>query len=85
MSAEIEITVIELCTLRGPDKTICPSEAARLLAGEGGDWRALMPKIRIAAARLVLERKLIVTQRGRPVDPLEARGPIRIGLADKEP
>ena len=82
MSTETEKLLLRMCVSRGPGKTICPSEAARALAGEDGDWRALMPEIRAAAARLAAERRLIVLQRGNPVDPLAARGPIRIGLPD---
>ena len=85
MSAEIAKTLLRLCALRGPGRTICPSEAARALAGEDGDWRALMPRIRTVAAQLVFERRLIVTRRGSPVNPLEARGPVRIGLPSEEP
>lgn len=33
----IEQAIMELCLERGQGKTICPSEAARRVAGEGGD------------------------------------------------
>lgn len=62
-----------LAEARGPGKTFCPSEAARRLSD---DWRALMPEIRRVAAGLGLQ----ATQKGHPVDPLTARGPIRLGL-----
>ena len=71
---------------RGLAKTICPSEVARLLAqrlkphGDAG-WRSLMPAIRTASARLVADQRIVVMQRGQPVDPLAARGPIRLGLS----
>ncbi len=55
-------------------RTFCPSEAARALAD---DWRPLMPDIRRVAATL----PLIATQKGQPVDPLTAKGPIRLSKA----
>ena len=56
--------------------TFCPSEAARTL--DPSDWRPLMPKVRDVAARLQRDGLLRVTQGGRAVDPLSARGPIRL-------
>ncbi len=52
-------------------RTFCPSEAARALAD---DWRPLMPDIRRVAATL----PLVATQKGQPIDPLTAKGPIRL-------
>lgn len=57
--------------------TICPSEAARSVAGDD-DWRALMEPARRAARRLVAAGQVQITQKGRVVDPSTARGPIRI-------
>jgi len=62
--------------------TICPSEAARLVAsGQGSgrdDWRDLMEPARAAAHRLVADGHLEIVQRGTVVDPSTAKGPIRI-------
>jgi hypothetical protein len=65
--------LMDLAHRRGRVGTFCPSEAARALAA---DWRTLMPEVRRVAAILPLR----ATQRGRPVDPLTAKGPIRLGL-----
>lgn len=80
--ATIEAAILDLVRARGVGKTICPSEAARRLATDHNvdAWRALMPAVRAAAARLREAGRLAVTQRGRPVDPLAAKGPIRLGL-----
>ncbi len=59
--------------------TICPSEAARSLAGDEAAWRALMPEVRRVAAVLAQAGALRVTQQGEEVDALGARGPIRLG------
>jgi len=64
-----------LARSRGPDKTFCPSEAARRLAD---DWRPLMDDVRRVAVTLPLR----ATQRGCPVDPVAARGPIRLQITE---
>lgn len=76
---EIEAAILDMLARRAPGKTICPSEAARALAR---DWRQLMPAVRAAAARLATDGRLRVLQQGRPVDPLAAKGPIRLALPD---
>lgn len=74
--------LLDLAHRRGPGKTFCPSEAARALSA---DWRPLMPAIRAAAARLQAQGRLQATQRGAPVDPATAPGPIRLGLPRTAP
>ena len=64
-----------LARARGPGKTFCPSEAARQIRTE---WRGLMPDVRRVAAGLPLR----ATQKGAPIDPVTAIGPIRLGLAE---
>ncbi|ROO28821.1 DUF3253 domain-containing protein [Salinisphaera orenii] len=79
----IVAAVRALLDAREPGRTVCPSEVARRLAGgNDGDWRALMPAVRRVAAERARAGELVVTQRGRAVDALRARGPIRIGYAD---
>lgn len=74
-AADIRAKLLELAAERGPDKTFCPSEAARSLSS---DWRPLMEPVRKEAAQLVKQGKLVCTQRGKPVDPLLAHGAIRL-------
>lgn len=73
-SAEIETVLLALADERGRGSTFCPSDAARRLAR---DWRPLMPRVREVAAGI---GTLQATQGGRPVDPVAAKGPIRLGL-----
>jgi hypothetical protein len=73
--------ILELVEERGTDKTICPSEAARALAGDG-DFRPFMDRVREAAGALAADGRVEVTQKGRPVAISEARGPVRIGLPE---
>jgi hypothetical protein len=74
---EIEAAILGLLARRDPGRTICPSDAARALAGDG-DFRPLMDPVRDAARDLVARGELEVTQRGEVVDLDRARGPIRL-------
>lgn len=76
-ASEIERTLLSLVEARAP-KTVCPSEVARALAP--GDWRPLMPSVRQIAAKLVRNKRIVVTQGGAEVDPLTTPGPIRLAL-----
>ncbi len=81
--ASIAAVILDLVRARGLGKTICPSEAARRLAAGDPDtnaWRVLMPAVRAAAGQLRGQGLIVVTQRGRAVDPLDVKGPIRLGL-----
>lgn len=76
----IETEVLRLCRQRGGGKTICPSEVARRVTPQGHDWRGAMDDVRRVAGRLAAIGCIEVYQRGAPVDPFAARGPIRLGL-----
>ncbi|WP_147125942.1 DUF3253 domain-containing protein [Shimia ponticola] len=68
---ELRMALLTLANERAPDKTFCPSEAARRVAE---NWRPLMPEVR----RIAVELGLAATQKGVIVDPDKARGPIRL-------
>jgi hypothetical protein len=74
----LESTILELLSHRGPGKTICPSDAARLLKPNG--WEELMVKTRAAAKRLVAEGRIVITQRGKVIDPSNVKGAIRLRI-----
>jgi hypothetical protein len=74
----LESTILELLARRGPGKTICPSDAARFLNPSG--WQELMEPTRAAARRLVAEGRIVITQRGKIVDPAHAKGAIRLKI-----
>ncbi len=78
----LEAAILDLLAARGAGKTICPSEAARRVAGDAREqWEPLMEPARAAARRLVSAGRIVITQGGRVVDPSHARGPIRLKLA----
>ncbi len=80
--AAAEQAIRDLLAARARGASVCPSEAARLLASRSvsADWRAAMPKIRAAANRLVAAGEVVMTQQGRVVDPSVARGAVRLRL-----
>jgi hypothetical protein len=76
MTPEAQAAILELLAERAEDATICPSEAARRLAGPQGDWRAQMEQIHAAADDLVEEGAISLSWKGEPKQ--KRRGPYRI-------
>ncbi|MGK2932087.1 MAG: DUF3253 domain-containing protein [Solirubrobacterales bacterium] len=77
MSTPAAKTILDLLAERDEGKTICPSEAARALAGDD-DFHPLMDLLRNAARDLVAVGKIEVTQGGEVVDLDSTKGPIRL-------
>ena len=77
---QIETVIFEICHKRGVGKTICPSEVARAIAGQDGDWRSLMDDVRAVGAKMSNNGQIEITQKGQPVDLDTVKGPIRFGL-----
>lgn len=75
---KVQEAILEMIAVRGPGRTICPSEVARHLCPD--DWRPLMPVVRQAADSLRIAGRLRITQGGADVDLRTVRGPIRLGL-----
>jgi hypothetical protein len=80
VASRLRAAILALACHRGPDSSICPSDAARALGG--ADWRELSEESRRIAFELACDGIASqVTQRGDVVDPPErARGPIRIRI-----
>ncbi|MFO1201011.1 MAG: DUF3253 domain-containing protein [Tabrizicola sp.] len=74
MTDRIRVAILDLALERGRRKSLCPSEVAKALES---DWRALMPEVRAVAAAMP---EIVATQAGVEVDPVTARGPIRLRL-----
>lgn len=81
--AQMRSAILELLRQRGTGKSICPSDAARAVAGE--QFRPLMDQARAVAAQLTDEGVLEVTRRGEVVHPRETRGAIRLRLRQAPP
>ena len=80
--AQIEAELLRLCAARGPQRSFCPSEAARALrpdaAGQGPRWQSLMGPVRRVAFALARRGVLQVLRKGRVIDPAAAAGVIRL-------
>lgn len=72
----LETVILELTAERGPDKSICPTDAARAFAGE--NWRKALGEVRKTAVRLAQEGRIVITRKGKPVDPLTFKGVYRL-------
>jgi 2-keto-3-deoxy-L-rhamnonate aldolase RhmA len=81
LDQRLEADVLSLAATRGLDKTFCPSDVARSIGGPHPDnWGPLMQPIRRVAVRLAKEGRLVITRKGKPVDPDDFRGVYRLGL-----
>lgn len=80
-SVNYEEPILELLRRRGYGKTICPSE---ILDAREKSNREKMEEVRQAARRLVVKKKIVITQNGQIVDPSTAKGPIRLRLIERE-
>lgn len=77
--ARLRAAILALADHRGPDSSICPSDAARAVGGDR--WRDLTALGREIALELARDGTVDVTQRGAAIDPRRRpRGPIRIRI-----
>lgn len=79
--AALSDTIMSLVRERGNEKTICPSEAARKLAGSDPDvWGAMMPHVRKVAIGLAREGRVVIYRKGKAITPEDLKGVYRIGM-----
>jgi hypothetical protein len=77
--SDLDTAILSLAHGKGPDKSIDPSEPAKLVAAaRGTDWHGLLQPVRRAAVRLALEGRLIILRKGKPVDPSDFKGVYRL-------
>lgn len=66
---------VEAC---GVGKTICPTDAARAVSA--ANWRRALPNVKAEAVRLAKAGQIMIYRKGKPVDPNNFKGVIRLGL-----
>ncbi|MFO1116835.1 MAG: DUF3253 domain-containing protein [Beijerinckiaceae bacterium] len=79
----VEATILALVTERA-GKTICPTDAAKAIARDRGEddlaWRRWLSPVRTTAKGLARQGRLVIYRKGKPADPDDFRGVIRLGL-----
>ena len=76
-ATRLRAAILALAQHRGSNSSICPSDAARAVGGDG--WRGLTDQSRSIAFELARDGDIEITQRGAALDPDQpAHGPIRI-------
>jgi hypothetical protein len=76
MADEARRAVLDLLEQRDADQTLCPSEAARHIAGTNGDWRAQMENVHAAVDELLAAGTIAISWKG--VEREQRSGPYRI-------
>lgn len=74
----IRTQMLALLNDKGHEKSICPSEVARLCFPN--NWREKMKEVREVAKEMNKHGEVLITQRGLVVTLDEVKGPIRIKL-----
>jgi hypothetical protein len=61
----------------GAARSLCPSDIAKALSP---DWRPLLSSVRKAAIMLAVAGRIDILRKGRPIDPTQTHGVIRLRL-----
>jgi hypothetical protein len=76
---DLEHAIIDLLDQRTGNQSITPTEAAKLVGGDG--WQSLMSHAQTAVVRLAERGEVEITMKGKVVDPSHVDGPVRIRRA----
>ncbi len=81
-----EQAILDMLAARGEHKSICPTDAAKALAGNPPDesWRRSLAPVKLAAQRLARAGQIEILRKGKPVDPEVLHGVIRLRLKRQE-
>lgn len=83
MTDPIETAIFDQLSRLTPGKSIEPADVAKALQPE--QWRRMLPRVRAVAVGLAREGRLVITKKGKPVDPDAFKGVIRLKLPDGGP
>ena len=68
--------LLRIAAERGPEKSLCPTDVARAVSAE--NWRPLLGSVRKVAADLARQGKIEILRKGKPINPDDMRGVIRL-------
>jgi hypothetical protein len=72
----ITAAMLRIAAERGPAKSMCPTDVARAVSAE--NWRPLLGPVRKVAADLARQGKIEILRKGKPINPDDMRGVIRL-------
>jgi hypothetical protein len=75
---KIEAAILALAGARGTASSVSPEDVAKSLAPEA--WRPLLGAVRRGAAGLAAAGRIDILRKGKPIDPAELRGVIRLRI-----
>ena len=78
MSDPIEVEIFNQLNAKAPGKSIEPADVAKVLQPE--QWQRMLGRVRAVAVGLAREGRLVITKKGKPVDPDQFKGVIRLRL-----
>ena len=73
-------TIIQLCAAAGRDDSIRPEDVALELRPD--DWQPLLKRVRLLAKQLAQVDHIVILRKGKPVDPDDFKGLIRLRIGD---
>lgn len=79
---DISTSILFVANQRGPEKSTCPSEIARMVFPD--NWRKQMKNVLNVAIDLHKQGKVMITQKGITVDVDHIKGPVRIKLPNPD-
>jgi hypothetical protein len=81
-----EQAILDMLRALGAGKSISPVDAARRLAGNPQDdsWRRSLAPAKLAAQRLARAGQIEILHKGKPIDPSNLHGVLRLRLAAAE-
>lgn len=81
-----EQAIIDTLKSYGPGASICPTQAARFLAGNPKDdsWRRGLASVKLAAQRLAKAGQIEILRKGKPIGPQTLHGVIRLRMVNQE-
>ncbi len=86
MSDPIEAAIFERLSKVDPQgvgkASIEPAEVAKTLQPE--QWQRVLPKVKTTALGLMRQGKLVITKKGKAIDPAKIKGVIRLRLPTAE-
>ena len=78
---QIEVEILRLAAECGPGRSISPTDVAQAVSPPGPDvWRQKLGAVRRAAVRLARDGRIDILRKGRPVDPEDVKGVIRLRI-----